>query len=226
MFAWLKRLTPSPVSVPQQWNKKPWPSIPMLAIDLELTSLDPKQAKIVSAGWVESKHQQIEIGSCYYQVVNTNQPLNQSPVIHGLVERDIVTGVMLKQVLDELSKFAQSHLWVFHNSALDMSVLLKSFDEHDIALPSIILIDTLELSLYQLQKTSHVVPTNGATLTSCRQRHQLPLAPAHNALDDALATLELLYPLLYSLDPQGKASLSDFIHTSAIKQTTEHTRQL
>lgn len=217
MFKWLKTLHPSHIELPEQWQKVAWRDLPLLAIDLELTSLDPKQSKIVSIGWVASKASQIQLESCFYEIVRTESSLNQSPVIHGLVEHDIANGKSLNQVLTQLAEFAVSHIWVFHNSALDMSVLSSSFREYGIEVPQIVLLDTLQLSLYQLHKVSSVVPTNGATLASCRQRFELPLAPAHNALDDAFATLELAFPLLTQLDASGTTYLHEFTHTGAIK---------
>jgi DNA polymerase-3 subunit epsilon len=221
VFEWFKTLHPSYVELPVQWQKVAWRDLPLLAIDLELTSLDPRLSKIVSIGWVASVMSQIQLESCFYEIVRTESSLNQSPVIHGLVEHDIANGKSLEQVLMQLADLAESHIWVFHNSALDMSVLSSSFREYGIEVPKIVLLDTLQLSLYQLHKVSSVIPTNGATLASCRQRFQLPLAPAHNALDDAFATLELAFPLLIQLDASGETYLSEFSHTGAIKLITD-----
>ena len=76
---------------------------------------------------------------------------------------------------------------------------------------------TLNRCLSQLHKQHQVLPPNAATLSGCRQRHDLPFAPAHNALDDAMATLELLFAQLSQLDPAGQCSIDKFVHTGGVK---------
>ena len=58
--------------------------IPLLAVDLELTSLDPQKAKVTSIGWVEGKAGSIDLNNCFYSVLRVSGDLEQSPVIHGL----------------------------------------------------------------------------------------------------------------------------------------------
>merc|ERR1712000_522807 len=151
--------------------------LPLLAVDLELTSLDVREAQITSAGWVEGRGSHIDISRCFYSVVRTRADLAQSPVIHGLTGADIAQGAHIKEVLEQLVGYAGTHLWVCHNANLDLSVVQ----------------DTLKLAVYQLKKHHEVLPPNSATLTVCRQRLGLPAAPAHNALDDAMATLQLWF---------------------------------
>lgn len=210
MWQQLKQLLTSNAPIPERWRDKQWNSLSFLAIDLELTSLDAEQSRILSIGWVESKGCQIDLGSCFYNIINTKSSLNQSPVIHGLVEEDIVQGERVQKSLSQLSSLADSHIWVFHNTALDMQVLTRTYQKLGIVLPPVMTIDTLQIALYLLHKQQSVLPPNAATLTACRQRYRLPLAPAHNALDDAMATLELLHALLFQLDPKGVSPLKDF----------------
>ena len=204
-------------SIPQRFRHTSLKQIPWLAVDLELTSLDAKQSNILSIGWVQGKASMLSLDTCYYDVVNTQASLNQSPVIHGLLDDDIQQGVPVRQALARLAEFASTHVWVFHNTALDMSVLLKVYQKLGIQLPTIITVDTLQLALYQLKKNQQVPAPNAATLTSCRQRHNLPLAPAHNALDDAVATMELLFAQLYDFDKYGNQSLGELTISGAVK---------
>ncbi|WP_255439208.1 3'-5' exonuclease [Aestuariibacter sp. GS-14] len=190
--------------------------VPLLAVDLELTSLDPKRSKITSVGWVEGKAGSIEVSSCYYNVIRATGDLEQSPVIHGLTADTIAQGAHVKEALVKLSRYAQTHVWVLHNAGLDMAVLDRVMAANNISVSNVITLDTLKLAVYQLQKQHEVLPPNSATLTVCRQRHNLPLAPAHNALDDAMATLQLWFAQYYQLDPKGTLSLLDFTHTQAV----------
>ena len=190
--------------------------IPLLAVDLELTSLDPQKSKITSIGWTEGKAGSIDLSNCFYSVVRASGDLEQSPVIHGLTAEEIAQGLHIKDTLEALAPYAQTHVWVFHNAALDLAVLDKVLAANELYLPEVITLDTLKLAIYQLQKQHDVLPPNSATLTVCRQRLNLPLAPAHNALDDAMATLQLWFAQYYSMDPTGKMSLQDIAHTQAV----------
>jgi DNA polymerase-3 subunit epsilon len=190
--------------------------LPLLAVDLELTSLDPQKAKVTSIGWTEGKAGSIDLSHCYYAVVRASGDLEQSPVIHGLTAYDIAQGTHIREALERLAPYAQTHVWVFHNAGLDLAVLDKVLTANDMYLPEVITLDTLKLAVYQLQKQHDVLPPNSATLTVCRQRLNLPLAPAHNALDDAMATLQLWFAQYYSMDPTGKMSLQDIAHTQAV----------
>ena len=190
--------------------------VPLLAVDLELTSLDPQKAKITSIGWTEGKAGSIDLSNCYYAVVRASGDLEQSPVIHGLTADEIAQGAHIKEALEQLIPYAQTHVWVFHNAGLDLAVLDKVLAANNMYLPEVVTLDTLKLAVYQLQKQHDVLPPNSATLTVCRQRLNLPLAPAHNALDDAMATLQLWFAQYYSMDPGGKMSLQDIVHTQAV----------
>ena len=80
----------------------------------------------------------------------------------------------------------------------------------------VLYIDTLQLALYQLNKQHQVLPSNSATLTVCRQRLDLPAFPEHNALDDALATMQLFYAQLNELGITLENSLESLAHTNAV----------
>lgn len=204
-------------AIPEQLRNQPWNQVNFLAIDLELTSLNAQESNILSIGWVEGKSCKMALNSCYYKVITTQASLNQSPVIHGLLDEHIAKGEPVRVALEALQNYAQSHVWVFHNTSLDMSVLCKVFKKLRLEMPTIVTLDTLQFALYQLKKSQDVPAPNAATLTSCRQRHNLPLAPAHNALDDAVATMELLFAQLRQFDPKGKEPLSALTVTGALK---------
>ncbi|WP_260681587.1 3'-5' exonuclease [Aliiglaciecola sp. M165] len=208
------------LAIPEHVRQKPWSQIPFLAIDLELTSLDANESNILSIGWVEGKACQMPLETCYYKVIKTQASLNQSPVIHGLLDEHISQGEPVRMALQDLLGYAQTHVWVFHNTSLDMSVLCKVFKKLKLETPTLVTLDTLQMALYQLKKSHDVPAPNAATLTSCRQRHNLPLAPAHNALDDAVATMELLFAQLRQFDPKGQEPLSALTVTGGLKVFT------
>lgn len=217
MVSWLSRLFGATAPLPARAQDVCWRDVQWLAVDLELTSLDTESAEIVSLGWVAGRGAQINLSSCRHRVVNTNSALNQSPVIHGITESDLKQGCALKSALEELIALAHSHVWVFHHAGLDMPVLANALKRTGLATNDLITVDTLKLAEYQLQKEMGAIPAGSLTLTACRDRFQLPLATAHNALEDAMVTLQLLMGLLHKMDPKQGSRLTDLEHTGALK---------
>ncbi|MEH6596117.1 MAG: 3'-5' exonuclease [Colwellia polaris] len=203
-------------SIPPQWRDKRLSEIPFLSIDLELTSMNLADAKILSIGWVEGKGNQIQLQSCFYQLVSTRAPLHQSPVIHGLTADDIAQGEPVREVLEKLKRYAQSHIWVFHCTNLDMNILQRVFRELGLPLPTIVTLDTLTFGLYQLTRHLRPPPPNSVVLPVCRARYGLPAVPAHNALDDAMATLELLFAQIQKFSPDEAETLASLRITKAV----------
>ena len=85
MLEKLKKWWAPKANIPEKWLHMPLAEIPFLCIDLELTSLDLSATRILSIGWVEGKGKQIELQSCFYQVVSTTASLNQSPYGYFIV---------------------------------------------------------------------------------------------------------------------------------------------
>ena len=186
------------------------------AVDFELTSLDPSSSDITSVGYVSGLNNKVNLSSCGYHVIKTSADLGQSPVIHGLTHDVLAQGIMLDEALVSLCDAMQSSVLVFHNASLDLKALDKAFCDYALPPLDVIYIDTLQLALYQLNKQHQVLPNNSATLTVCRQRLDLPSFPEHNALDDALATLQLLFAQLQQLGVKRHDNLSALLHTKAI----------
>ncbi|MGY0580998.1 MAG: 3'-5' exonuclease [Paraglaciecola chathamensis] len=217
MLEKLKKWWAPKANIPEKWLSMPLAEIPFLCIDLELTSLDLSATRILSIGWVEGKGKQIELQSCFYQVVSTTASLNQSPVIHGLTAEDIAQGQPVRVALEALVKYASSHVWVFHCTGLDMTVLNGVFKKLNIPLPTVVTLDTLRFGLYQLTKNLRPPPPNAVVLPVCRERYNLPAVPAHNALDDAMATLELLFAQIQKFAPKNSDTLKSLVVTDAIE---------
>lgn len=207
------RLWPLPTAHP--WLEQPLATLPLLAIDLELTGLNARDNQIVSTGWIQGQVASLDLGSAHHAYVNCNAPLNQSPVIHGITPSQLANGNSLMSQLISLGEFANSHIWVMHCHALDWQVLLKSYKQLQLTSPQPVIIDTLLLERYSLAKSGDW--HTKLDLSSCRCRYQLPEANAHNALDDAAATMELLFAQLSRLGLTREAPLKSLLHTNALR---------
>ncbi|WP_395344822.1 exonuclease domain-containing protein [Ningiella sp. W23] len=206
--------------IAEQFKHVRYPELPLLSVDLELTDLDTSVAKVTSIGWVMGKNFEVDLSSAQYNVIRASGDLKQSPVIHGLTAKDIAGGCHIREMLEDLRGYVQSHAWVLHNAALDMRVLDKLWRLLDLKPCTITTIDTMLLEVYACEKTQGFVPSGGVTLGSSREHYELASTPLHNALDDALATLTLLFAQLYALNKLGHMNLMELSHTRAIKSYT------
>ncbi|RDV24084.1 3'-5' exonuclease [Alteromonas aestuariivivens] len=218
MFDWfrLKHWFSYRATLPDAWQQQRLFEAPLLAIDLELTSLNPEQSKITSIGWLEGQNGSINLESAYYRVVRVKGDLQQSPVIHGLTPEHTELGEHVRDSLNALSQFARSHIWVFHNASLDVRVLNRAFAANNLQVEQVVTLDTLKLAMYQLKKTHELLPSNSMTLANCRQRMGLPAVPAHNALDDAMATLQLWFAQFHQLAGRNSITIDAILHTRCI----------
>ncbi|MED6323385.1 MAG: 3'-5' exonuclease [Pseudomonadota bacterium] len=189
---------------------------PLASVDLELTSLDPVTTQITSIGYVSGSAGKITLSSSGYHVINTSADLGQSPVIHGLTLDILQQGEGLADAINSLLPLLKTHVLIFHNARLDLMALDSAFKRCGLPQMEVLYIDTLQLALYQLNKQHQVLPSNSATLTVCRQRLDLPAFPEHNALDDALATIQLFYAQLNELGITLENSLESLAHTNAV----------
>jgi len=189
---------------------------PLPSVDLELTSLDPVTTQITSIGYVSGSAGKITLSSSGYHVINTSADLGQSPVIHGLTLDILQQGEGLADAINSLLPLLKTHVLIFHNARLDLMALDSAFKRCGLPQMEVLYIDTLQLALYQLNKQHQVLPSNSATLTVCRQRLDLPAFPEHNALDDALATMQLFYAQLNELGITLENSLESLAHTNAV----------
>lgn len=202
--------------IPDKWRYCALSDIPLLALDCELTSLDTQNSEILSIAWIEGKANQIDISSSFHEITNTQKSLQQSPVIHGLTAADISQGKNIKTILKKLILKANNHILVMHNAELDLAVLRKKWQGIGLTPPKIVAIDTMQLRLYILRKQFMQVPHTNASLKYSCKHHNIPDFHAHNALDDAIATLELLFAQLYKLDRSPSIKLSELMHTGSL----------
>lgn len=183
----------------QDWLKpKPrladWREYRYLAVDLELSSLDPNRGQILSIGWLPVKPPQICQGQGTELLIKDPGDLGQSPVIHGLTQQELAKGIGLKQALLQLLEASRQHsdnIWILHHSALDMAFIQKACAACDIEFCVPRIVDTLRLEKRLLTRQGKHPQFEGLTLDKCRSRYGLDSHPAHAALEDALATAEL-----------------------------------
>lgn len=184
----------------------PLKNVPMVALDVETTGLDPVRDEIVSIGVVPMDLACIRSSASRYWVVRPRAELHpESVTIHAITHAQIETAPDLGAIVDELLPALAGRVVVVHCREIERSFLaaaLKARIGEGIEFP---VIDTMEL-----EARLHREPPRGLLahllaalfgrrrarlsirLADSRERYKLPRYRAHHALTDALATAELL----------------------------------
>lgn len=208
LFRWLigyeakrkRALATAPKGAIKQFLSQPLPSpntpldeIKILSVDFETTGLDAVHDKLLSVGFVEVCHQQISLKSCYHKIINIPQALSaDNVIIHQITDDQKTQGAPLKEVLDDLLNALSGKVMLVHFARIERQFLQQACREVYGIAPPLAIIDTLAIAKRRLDKRDIAYDPSELRLSALRQTHQLPQYYAHNALNDAIATAELL----------------------------------
>jgi len=169
-----------------------WREVSFLAVDGEMSSLNPASGELLSIGWVAVERGGIVLGSARYHLLRPRGGVGQSATIHSLRDCEFADAGEPRAVLEAMLADAAGKVLVFHNAVLDLAFLdrlSKEFFGARLLLP---VADTLLLEERLLRRREQPIRPGDLRLQGCRDRYHLPRMPAHNALVDAVATAELL----------------------------------
>ncbi|OUS74118.1 DNA polymerase III subunit epsilon [Pseudoalteromonas sp. A601] len=183
-----------------------------IVIDLELTGLDVKQHEIVSVAWVLIEQQCIKLSQAAHYINKDVQQLEQSPVFHGIAQKDIITGQSLDIILTKLSDYFDDAILVFHNASLDWGFLKHAFKAQGMVAKPRLILDTFLIEKKRLHQQGQEIGLDDLTLAACRARYQLPDYHNHHALTDATATAELLLAQCYQIGQGKDLKLVDLVY--------------
>ncbi|MGI0153911.1 3'-5' exonuclease [Pseudidiomarina sp. WS423] len=185
------------------WHRRqalaqPWTAQRYVALDLETSGLDARHDNIIAVAWVELTPPLLDYQSArYYTVATAQTELNQSPVVHGLVSRDLKQVTPLAEVLKELQQVLDGAVLVCHHVQLDWAFLKQAGKAHQVRFKPLLRFDTLTFEGQRLKNSQHHIQRGSLTLSACRSRYGLPQYDAHHALSDAIACGELMLAQLY-----------------------------
>jgi len=189
----------------------PLSQVPMVALDLETTGLDPARHGIVSLGLVPFTLARIRTSEAFYRVVRPRRELEaHSITIHQLTHEAVEDAPDLVELAGALLEAIAGRVVVVHFQAIERRFLFHAFERRfgeGLLFP---LIDTMVI-----EKQRHARRTLdprtwfrrrvSLRLADCRRRYKLPEYGPHHALTDALATAELLQAqILHHADPTDR----------------------
>lgn len=185
--------------------RTPIREVPLLALDVETTGLDPAQDEIVSIGALPLYGRHIEASAARYWLLRPQGELHaESVTIHSLTHAQLADAPALDSIITELLDCLRGRVLVVHCAAIERRFLdraLRACLGEGIEFP---VIDTMAL-----EARLHRRPPGlwrwlsgmlgrrrpqqvSIRLADSRARYRLPRYRAHHALTDALASAELL----------------------------------
>lgn len=200
------------LSVPFPQLDTPISELPILAVDFETTGLDAKADKLLSVGFVALTQEQIQLSSCYHQIINTTVKLEESNVIiHQITDTQKEQGQPLHLVVEQLLSALAGKVMLVHFARIERQFLQQACLELYGLIPDFPMIDTLVIAKRQLDKRDVAYDPSELRLSKLRHRFQLPDHHGHNALNDAIATAELLLAQINNKPKADKIQLKDLI---------------
>jgi len=184
---------------------------PLIAVDLELTGLSKDNDHIIAIGWTQIDRGRIQMASNRHLLVNAETSVGSSAAIHELLDSEIAEGGSIEDGVEALFHAARGRIWVFHHAGLDISFLKKACGRWARILPGFIVLDTMRLEYRQRKRREVPVKHGDLQLGNLRHGYGLPRYTAHNALNDAVATAELMLAIAARMEPDGPLKLRPHI---------------
>lgn len=166
---------------------------PLLAIDLEMTGLNPATDAIVSIGWVPIDHGSIDLAGASEVALTSDgaQSVGHSATIHGIRDCDRIGGLEPAEALGGLMNALAGRIAVFHHAPLDTAFLDRALRREFGTGWRIPWIDTLDWFRRRRADRDHDDAGGSTRLDAVREAFGLDARSAHNALDDALSCAEV-----------------------------------
>jgi len=199
---------------------QPLREVTFCVLDLETTGGNRNDDMITEIGAVK-----VRGGECvgtFHTLINPGRAIPpQITVLTGLSDAIVQSAPRIEIVLGTLMDFIGDAVFVAHNAAFDLGFIRAALarDERSEYRPTVV--DTVALARRLLRDE---VPN--CKLSTLASRLRLDHTPTHRALDDALATTDLLHLLIERATGLGVIGLDDLVtlnklagHAQAAKLT-------
>lgn len=183
----------------------------LLAIDVETTGLDPRRDHLLSIGFVPIDGYEIKLAGA--RTLHVRPPegeggVGASATIHGLTDDMLVDGLAPAVALEQVLQALAGRVLLAHHAPIETGFLTRLAKQaHGTSFP-VRVIDTMELGRRMLDTNVQPLPRNALRLWTLRDGYGLPVYPAHDALQDALACGELYLAQLSALEEQSREPLT------------------
>ena len=187
-----------------------------VVLDLETSGASPKTGSaITEIGAVKVRGGEI-IGT-FQTFVNPGTPLPPF-ITHltGITDQMLADAPKIETILPLLLEFlgsAKTTVFVAHNAPFDLSFLKASAALHGYAWPNFRVIDTVKAARFVLTKDDVANYQLGTLAVYFRTE----IAPNHRALDDALATVDVLHGIIERMGTFGITTINQMLKAGTKK---------
>lgn len=186
--------------------------VDILAVDFETTGLHAVNDKLLSVGFIGVQQQQISLKESYHQIINTKEALSaDNVIIHQITDQQKEQGATLKEVVETLLAALAGKVMLVHFARIERQFLQQACLELYGLAPPFPMIDTLMVAKRQLDQKDVAYDPSELRLSALRYKHGLPNHFAHNALNDAIATAELLMAQIGNMSERNQLTLQDLL---------------
>jgi DNA polymerase III subunit epsilon len=193
-----------------------------VVLDLETTGGAPDGGGITEVGAVKVRGGE-ELG-VFATLVNPGQPIPPFiTVLTGITQAMLIPAPPIEEVLPGLLEFIRGTVFVAHNAPYDSGFLRAACAKFGYTWPSPRILDTAALARRVLIREE--VPNR--KLATLAQYFGTARRPTHRALDDALATVDVLHALIGRLGSFKVNTIGDAIEfQKAVTPTQRRKRHL
>lgn len=176
----------------------------LVSLDCETTSLNVKEAEIISIGAVKVRGGEILTSESFYVVVKPEGMMSATNVtIHGLRPKDLSNGLSIDQALYQLLDFIGGRALLGYYLEYDVAMINKFLKPIlGITLPQ----KKIEVSaLYHKRKTryqAYDIPVD-LRMKTLIETLKIPDLPRHDALNDAI-NVAMMYLAIQSAEKHNR----------------------
>ena len=175
-----------------------------LVLDMETTSIDPREARLVQIGAIGLLKGQIDEGDVFDTLVNPQIAMpDASSRIHGLTTADVANAPIFADLLPRFESFLANRLLIGYAIDFNMAVLKREY-----ALSRRPWIEPRVLDIIPLTRAlGSIMPEY--SLDSIAAALNVEIDSSHTALADARATAEIFLKLVPLLKQRGVRTLAE-----------------
>ncbi len=198
----------------------PLREVTFVVVDLETTGGAPADAGITEIGAVKVRGG--EVLGRFQSLVNPGTPIPPFvAALTGITEALVATAPTLRVVLPMFWDFAGDAVLVAHNAPYDMGFLAAAGVKHAHPWPSPTVLDTARIARVLLHRDE----VRNCKLATLAAHFRASVTPTHRALDDALATADVLHGLLERAGSLGASTVADVVDLSARVSRAQRTKR-
>lgn len=184
----------------------PLVDVTFCVIDIETTGTDRGDDAITEIGAVKVRGGE-QIGT-FATFVNPGRAISpRITLLTGITDYMVVAAPRIEEVLPALQEFIGDAVIVGHNVGFDLGFINTALRRSDRAPFHQKVVDTLPLARRLVRQE-----VGDCRLGTLAQHFRLAHRPTHRALDDALATADLLHVLVERAAGLGVLGLDDLLH--------------